>query len=76
MRVFLGITGASGAPYARRLVQSLAAAACEVGVCASGAAIEVLATNVLNDRIDASPAVVGKEIFLRGHQHLYCIAEK
>jgi len=39
-------------------------------------AIDVLATNVLDDRIDASPAVVGKEIFLRGHQHLYCIAEK
>ena len=34
MRVFLGITGASGAPYAARLVDSLAAAECEVGVCA------------------------------------------
>ena len=41
MRVFLGITGASGAPYARRLLQSLAAADCEVGVSVSGAAIEV-----------------------------------
>ena len=49
MRVFLGITGASGAPYARRLVQSLAAADCEVGVCASGAAIEVLATELYGD---------------------------
>jgi 4-hydroxy-3-polyprenylbenzoate decarboxylase len=49
VRVFLGITGASGAPYARRLVRSLAAAECEVGVCASGAAIEVLATELYND---------------------------
>jgi len=49
VRVFLGITGASGAPYARRLVQSLAAADCEVGVCASGAAIEVLATELYAD---------------------------
>jgi len=49
LRVFLGITGASGAPYARRLVQALAAADCEVGVCASGAAIEVLATELHGD---------------------------
>ena len=49
LRVFLGITGASGAPYARRLVQALAAAGCEVGVCASGAAIEVLATELHGD---------------------------
>ena len=49
MRVFLGITGASGAPYARRLLQSLAAADCEVGVSASGAAVEVLATELYRD---------------------------
>ena len=41
-----------------------------------GDTVEVLATNVLDDRIDASPAAVGKELFLRGHQYLYCIAEK
>ena len=35
MRVFLGITGASGAPYAARLLEALAGAGCEVGVCAS-----------------------------------------
>jgi outer membrane protein assembly factor BamB len=39
-------------------------------------AIEELATNVLDDRMDASPAIAGREIFLRGHQFLYCIAEK
>ena len=49
MRVFLGITGASGAPYARRLVEALAAVGCEVGVCASGAAIEVLAVELYGD---------------------------
>lgn len=37
---------------------------------------EVLATNVLNDPIDASPAVAGKELFLRGMKYLYCIAEE
>jgi outer membrane protein assembly factor BamB len=34
---------------------------------------EVLAVNKLEDPIDASPAVVGKQLFLRGEQHLYCL---
>ena len=46
MRVFLGITGASGAPYAARLLEAFAAADCEVGLCASDAGIEVLATEL------------------------------
>ncbi len=46
MRVFLGITGASGAPYAARLVEALTAAGCELGICASRAGIEVLATEL------------------------------
>lgn len=36
---------------------------------------EVLATNQLDDYTDASPAIVGDEIFLRGMKHLYCIGE-
>jgi len=46
VHVFLGITGASGAPYAARLLEALAAADCEIGVCASSAGIEVLATEL------------------------------
>ena len=46
MHVFLGITGASGAPYAARLLDALAAADCEIGVAASTAGIEVLATEL------------------------------
>jgi len=38
--------------------------------------LDVLATNRLDDRIDASPAVAGGDLFLRGHEHLYCIAAK
>jgi flavin prenyltransferase len=49
MRVFLGITGASGAPYAARLLGALVEADCEVGVCASGSGIEVLATELYGD---------------------------
>jgi outer membrane protein assembly factor BamB len=38
--------------------------------------LEVLATNKLDDKFDASPAAVGKDLFLRGREYLYCIAEK
>src|SRR5881396_2318158 len=46
MRVFLGITGASGAAYAARLVEALSGADVEIGICASSAGIEVLATEL------------------------------
>ena len=49
MRVFLGITGASGAPYAKGILDGLVAAGAEVGVCASSAGIEVLATELYRD---------------------------
>jgi outer membrane protein assembly factor BamB len=41
-----------------------------------GDKLEVIATNKLGEAIDASPAVVGKQLFLRGEKHLYCIEEK
>ena len=37
---------------------------------------EVLAINKLPEGIDASPAIVGREMFLRGEKHLYCLAEE
>jgi hypothetical protein len=37
--------------------------------------LEVLATNRLDDPIDASPAVVGAQLFLRGEKYLYCLEE-
>ena len=39
-----------------------------------GARFEVLATNQLDDYFDASPAIAGQELYLRGHESLYCIA--
>ena len=36
---------------------------------------ELMATNTLGDRFDASPAVVGDQLFLRGHKFLYCIGK-
>jgi outer membrane protein assembly factor BamB len=38
--------------------------------------VEVLATNRLDDKFDASPAAAGKDLFLRGREYLYCITEK
>lgn len=44
-------------------------------VLKKGPNLEVLATNKLDDRSDASLALVGKDLFVRGHQYLYCISE-
>lgn len=41
-----------------------------------GPTFEVLASNKLDDNIDASAALVENEIYLRGRKFLYCIAEK
>jgi len=38
-----------------------------------GPAGELLATNTLDDGIDASPALVGNTIYMRGYKHLYAI---
>ncbi len=44
-------------------------------VLKKGPTVEVLATNKLDDKADASIALAGKDLFIRGHQSLYCIAE-
>jgi 4-hydroxy-3-polyprenylbenzoate decarboxylase len=49
VNVFLGITGASGAPYAARLLEALVEAGSEVGVCISDAGYQVLATELYGD---------------------------
>jgi 4-hydroxy-3-polyprenylbenzoate decarboxylase len=58
VRVFLGISGASGAPYAARLLRELSLAGCEVGLTASSSGIEVLATELYGD------ATLGREVVL------------
>jgi flavin prenyltransferase len=50
MRVMLGITGASGAPYAARILRALTDAGAEVGVCASAAGRQVIALEIYGDR--------------------------
>lgn len=45
-------------------------------VLKQGDKLEVLATNRLGDYVDASPVLVGRQLFLRGANHLYCIEER
>ena len=47
----------------------------KVLVLKHGAELNVLATNELDDDFDASPAIVGDEIYLRGHKFLYRISQ-
>jgi outer membrane protein assembly factor BamB len=42
-------------------------------VLKAGDKLDVLATNRLGDPIDASPVIVGRQLFLRGEKYLYCI---
>jgi outer membrane protein assembly factor BamB len=37
--------------------------------------LQILATNEIDETIDATPAIVGNEMYIRGENHLYCIAE-
>ena len=60
MRVFLGITGASGAPYAARLLEALVGSGCEVGISASAAGVQVLATELYDE-----PALAREETLER-----------
>ena len=46
-----------------------------VNVVQHGPYFKILAENTLDDSFNASPAIVGSELYLRGSQYLYCIAE-
>lgn len=40
-----------------------------------GAQLKVLSTNQLDDQFNASPAIAGTQLFLRGRKFLYCIEQ-
>lgn len=44
-------------------------------VIKNSANFEIVSTNSLTEEIDASPAIVGNQLFLRGKRNLYCIEE-
>ena len=66
--VYASIVGASDRVY-------IAGRGGTVNVIQHGPEFKVLAENKLDDSFNASPAVVGSELYLRGAQYLYCIAE-
>jgi hypothetical protein len=43
-------------------------------VLAPGTKLEVLAENQLQDAFDASPVIVGGDLYLRGRRFLYALA--
>lgn len=47
MRIFLGVSGASGAIYAGHALRALTAAGCEVGLCVSDAGAHVISHEIL-----------------------------
>ncbi len=71
-----GLNGVYASPVAARGRVYVAGRNGAVAVLRHGPAFEVLAVNRLDDRFDASPVIVGRELFLRGNRYLYCIAEE
>jgi len=66
--VYASLVGADGRIY-------IAGRNGATAVVQHGDAFKVLSLNRLDDHFDATPALAGDEIFLRGRDHLYCIAE-
>ena len=38
--------------------------------------LEIVATNSVDETVDATPAPVDNELFIRGERHLFCIARQ
>jgi outer membrane protein assembly factor BamB len=66
--IYASIVGASGRVY-------ITGRDGKIAVLKRGPKYELLAMTELDEGFDASPAIVGKELYLRGGKHLYCIAE-
>lgn len=66
--VYSSIVGAAGRVY-------IASRNGNVAVLKDGPKFEVISVNKLEDSFNASPAIVGSELYLRGAKSLYCIAE-
>jgi len=47
-----------------------------VDVVKAGNDFALLSKNTLDDTFEASPVVVGNDLFLRGYKYLYCISKK
>ena len=70
-----GVSGVYASPVGVADRIYLASQEGNIAVIEKGPEFKILATNSLADPIDATPAIVGNEIFIRTHKNLYCIAE-
>ncbi len=66
--VYASIVGANGRIY-------ICGREGNVAVIEDSSTFKTIATNTLDEGINATPAIVDDEIYLRGDQHLYCIGE-
>ena len=66
--IFSSPTGCAGKIYV--------AATSVVDVIKAGSDFSILTKNTLDDTFEASPVIVGNDLFLRGYKYLYCISEK
>jgi outer membrane protein assembly factor BamB len=71
-----GMTGVYASPVGANGNVYLPGRYGKVIVFKNGAALDVVATNELEDDFNASPAIVDDQIFLRGANNLYCISER
>jgi outer membrane protein assembly factor BamB len=67
--IYASLMGASGKIY-------ICGREGTVLVLKQGPTFEILARNRLDEAIDASPLALGKQLYLRGPKHLYCIEAK
>jgi outer membrane protein assembly factor BamB len=70
-----GLTGVYASPVAAAGRVYLVGRDGGTVVLKAGSKLETLAKNNLDDGFDASPVPVGKALFLRGRQNLYCLGE-
>lgn len=70
-----GVTNVYASPIAAGPHVFVAGRDGEIEVVRAGPRLETVALHVHEDRFDASPAVAGGRLFLRGRQHLYCFGE-
>jgi outer membrane protein assembly factor BamB len=71
-----GIDGAYASPVAAGDRIFIAGRDGTTVVLAAGTEFEVLAENRLDDGFDASPALAGSDLLLRGRGHLYCLTKE
>jgi outer membrane protein assembly factor BamB len=74
-QVLTGLRGLYASPIAANGYLYVVGREGTVMVLRDAEKFEIVATNQLKDKIDASPVAVDRELFLRGHDFLYCIAE-